>query len=171
MADRLSGFESHPIRDPRRSAGSIALRPQTIERISAPSSVSPAGKVSSTDVRLKLMADERCDLLCLDAPRAEEVRAALPSQEIVEPAGRRAHALADPTRLSVAAALAAGDELCGCDLAFLLGRAENLVSHHLRVLREAGLVEPRREGKTVMCSLTEDGRALLGAVLGEEVRA
>src|SRR5215212_3420528 len=99
------------------------------------------------------MPDERCDLLCLDAPRAEEVRAALPSQEAVELARLRARALADPTRLSVAAALAAGDELCGCDLAFLLGRAENLVSHHLRALREAGLVTSRREGKTVMCSL------------------
>lgn len=117
------------------------------------------------------MTDERCELLCLDAPRAEEVRAQLPSQEALELASRRARALADPTRLGVAAALAAGDELCGCDLAFLLGRAENLVSHHLRTLREAGLVSSRREGKTVMCSLTDEGRALLASVLGAEARA
>jgi ArsR family transcriptional regulator, lead/cadmium/zinc/bismuth-responsive transcriptional repressor len=117
------------------------------------------------------MPDEHCDLLCLDASRAEEVRAELPSQDVLERAARRAQALADPTRLSVATALAAGDELCGCDLAFLLGRAENLVSHHLRVLREAGLVRSRRDGKTVMCSLTEEGRALLASVLREVVPA
>ncbi len=117
------------------------------------------------------MTEERCALLCLDAPRAEAVRAGLPSQEALELGARRARALGDPTRLSVAAALAAGEELCGCDLAFLLGRAENLVSHHLRALREAGLVRSRRDGKTVMCSLTDEGRALLASVLTETVRS
>lgn len=115
------------------------------------------------------MAGERCDLLCIDAPRAEQVRRALPPAEALEQAAGRARALADPTRLSVAAALAAGDELCGCDLAFVLGRAENLVSHHVRALRDAGLVRSRREGKTVMHALTEEGHALLGAVRGQEV--
>ncbi len=44
-------------------------------------------------------------------------------------------------------------------------RAENLVSHHLRSLRAAGLVSSRRDGKMVMYSLTEAGRSLLAAVL------
>jgi DNA-binding transcriptional ArsR family regulator len=108
---------------------------------------------------------ERCDLLCLDLPRAEEVRAGLPRTDELERSARRAQALSDPTRLSVAAAIAAGDELCGCDLAWVLGRAQNLVSHHLRALREAGFVESRRDGKMVMHSLTADGRALLDSVL------
>jgi DNA-binding transcriptional ArsR family regulator len=50
------------------------------------------------------------------------------------------------------------------DLAWVSERAENLVSH-LRALRAAGLVSSRREGKMVMYSLTDAGRALLGAVL------
>src|ERR687884_890795 len=104
------------------------------------------------------MPDERCDLLCLDLPRAEEVRAALPVTDELERSARRAQALSDPTRLSVAAALACGDELCGCDLAWVLGRAQNLVSHHLRALREAGLVASRRDGETLMHSLTPEGR-------------
>jgi DNA-binding transcriptional ArsR family regulator len=54
-----------------------------------------------------------------------------------------------------------------CDLAWISGRAQNLVSHHLRVLRSHGLVSCRRDGKLVMYSLTDEGRSLLGAVLGE----
>jgi ArsR family transcriptional regulator, lead/cadmium/zinc/bismuth-responsive transcriptional repressor len=115
--------------------------------------------------------EERCDLLCLDLPRAEEVRAALPGTAQLARSARRAQALSDPTRLGVAVALAEGGELCGCDLAWVLGRAQNLVSHHVRALREAGVVSSRREGKAVMHSLTAEGRALLRSVLGVEVPA
>jgi DNA-binding transcriptional ArsR family regulator len=44
-------------------------------------------------------------------------------------------------------------------------RAENLVGHHLRGLREAGLADPRRDGKIVFSSLTAIGRRLLDAHL------
>jgi DNA-binding transcriptional ArsR family regulator len=115
------------------------------------------------------MADERCDLVCLDVPHAEEVRAGLPDGDLVGRAARRAQALADPTRLSVALALDRGGELCGCDLAWILGRAPNLVSHHLKSLRETGLVTARREGKTVFFSLSEEGRTLLVGVLDREL--
>ena len=80
----------------------------------------------------------------------------------------RAKALGDPTRLTLAAALAETDELCVCDLSWVAERAENLVSHHLRALRSAGLVVSRRDGKMVMYSLTPEGRALL-SVLGGAV--
>jgi DNA-binding transcriptional ArsR family regulator len=43
-------------------------------------------------------------------------------------------------------------------------RSENLVSHHLRTLRAAGLVASRRDGKMVLYSLTGSGRGLLTAV-------
>ena len=83
----------------------------------------------------------------------------------------RARGLADPTRLSLAAALADVEELCVCDLAWIAGRSQNLVSHHLRALRSYGLVGSRRNGKMVMYSLTAEGRALLDAVLPAEVQA
>ncbi len=76
-----------------------------------------------------------------------------------------ARTLGDPTRLTVAVALREGGELCVCDLAWITGRAENLVGHHLRTLREAGLARSRREGKIVFYSLTGVGRALLDAHL------
>ena len=52
-----------------------------------------------------------------------------------------------------------------CDLAWVTERAENLVSHHARMLRSVGLAASRREGKMVLYRLTENGRALLDAVL------
>lgn len=108
------------------------------------------------------MADDRCDLLCLDLPRAEAIRAQLDPTAAVA-AAARAKALGDPTRLLLALALRDGGELCVCDLAWISGRAENLVGHHLRALRAAGLAQSRREGKIVFYSLTDIGQALLTA--------
>ena len=111
------------------------------------------------------MADDRCDFLCLDLPKAERLRAVRLDEPSAQLLAERAKALSDPTRLTLAAALGATDELCVCDLAWVSERAENLVSHHLRALRAAGLVNSRRDGKMVMYSLTDAGRSLLAAVL------
>ena len=110
------------------------------------------------------MSDDRCDLLCLDLPKAEQLRAARLQHEVSVALAERAKALGDPTRLMLALALADGDELCVCDLAWVAERSENLVSHHLRVLRAAGLVRSRRDGKMVMYAVTEAGGALIDAV-------
>jgi DNA-binding transcriptional ArsR family regulator len=109
-------------------------------------------------------ADERCELLCLDLPLAERLRALRLDAEQARAAAGRFQALADPTRLTIAAALRDGGELCVCDLAWIVERSQNLVSHHLRVLRQAGLVEYRRQGKMALYSLTADGWAALEGV-------
>jgi len=85
--------------------------------------------------------------------------------EEAEFAAGRARALADPTRLTLACALVEAEELCVCDLSWIVERSQNLVSHHVRTLRSHGLVRARREGKMVMYSLTDEGRELVGAVL------
>jgi DNA-binding transcriptional ArsR family regulator len=105
--------------------------------------------------------DDRCDLLCLDLPKAEAIRAARPSDRQARALAEGFRALGDPTRLTIALALREGGELCVCDLAWITERAENLVSHHLRALRAAGLADYRRDGKMSLYSLTERGRALL----------
>jgi len=110
---------------------------------------------------------DRCGLLCLDLDKAERLRSELLRPELAEQLARRAKALGDPTRLTLAVALAATDELCVCDLSWIAGRPENLVSHHLRLLRAVGLVFSRREGKMVMYSMTESGRASLEALRAE----
>ena len=60
-------------------------------------------------------------------------------------------ALADPVRLRIVSMLAAAPEgaACGCDLEDPLGLSQPTVSHHLRVLREAGIVEGSRQGRWV----------------------
>ena len=83
----------------------------------------------------------------------------------------RAKALGDGTRLMLAASLQHVEELCVCDLSWISGRAENLVSHHLRRLRSAAIVSSRREGKMVLYALTDEGRDLLGAVLNIKAAA
>ena len=110
------------------------------------------------------MPDDRCDLLCLDLPRAEVIRQNLDERAAVA-AAARAKALGDRTRMIVALALREGGELCVCDLAWITARAENLVGHHLRALRSAGLASSRREHKIVFYALTDAGRQLLGAHL------
>jgi len=110
--------------------------------------------------------DDRCDLLCLDLPRAELLRRRRLALEPAQHMAGRARGLADPTRLMLAAALLEAEELCVCDLSWISERASNLVSHHLRVLRSVGLVTSRRDGKLVIYRLTPDGEALVGAVLG-----
>jgi DNA-binding transcriptional ArsR family regulator len=111
------------------------------------------------------VSDDRCDLLCLDVEKAERLRHERLDGELALRLAGQARALADPTRLTIAAALAATDELCVCDLAWVTERAENLVSHHARSLRSLGLAASRREGKMVLYRLTASGRALLHAVV------
>jgi DNA-binding transcriptional ArsR family regulator len=117
------------------------------------------------------VANDRCDLLCLDLPRAEELRKARLSAQAADRLAAGAKALGDPTRLTLAVALRDGGELCVCDLSWVVERAENLVSHHVRALRAAGLVHSRRDGKMVIYALSEHGRVLLDAVLADRVTA
>jgi ArsR family transcriptional regulator, lead/cadmium/zinc/bismuth-responsive transcriptional repressor len=113
------------------------------------------------------VSQDRCDLICIDAPRAEAIRAKLLGEGEALGAAERAKALSEPTRLTLAEALREGEELCVCDLSWIAGRSQNLVSHHLGTLRTRGLVRSRRDGKMVMYSLTEAGASLLSAVLGD----
>ena len=109
-------------------------------------------------------AVDTCDLLCLDLPKAERVRDGLPAAEEIETLAASAKALGDPTRLGIALALEASESACVCDLGWIVGRDERLVSHHLRLLKAAGLARSERDGKMVMYELTELGRALLAAI-------
>jgi DNA-binding transcriptional ArsR family regulator len=111
--------------------------------------------------------DDRCDLLCLDLAKAEAIRAGRPSVRRARTLAQGFRALGDPTRLTIALALREGGELCVCDLAWISERAENLVSHHLRALRAAGLADHRRDGKMALYSLTERGQVLLDTLTSE----
>lgn len=102
---------------------------------------------------------DSCDLLCLDLPAAEAVRASL-DRERTAGIAAAAKVFSDPARLLIVQALAQ-QELCGCDLGWVTGQSEKVVSHHLIRLRRDGLVESRRDGKVVFAALTARGREML----------
>ena len=111
-----------------------------------------------------------CDLLCLDLPKAEAVRAAMAPMEQLDAWSAAAKALGDPTRLAVALALRDGERACVCDLAWIVGRDEaRLPSRPPAESRPARALRARR--RMVMYELTARGRDLLAAVAAGEVRA
>lgn len=65
------------------------------------------------------------------------------------------HALADPVRLRILSILAASPdgEVCVCELVGPVGKSQPTVSHHLKILSEAGLVQGARRGKWVWYAL------------------
>jgi ArsR family transcriptional regulator len=91
----------------------------------------------------------------------------LDADEATHTAGLLA-ALADPVRLRIVSMLAAAPEgeACGCELEAPLGLAQPTVSHHLRILREAGLVVGERRGRWVHYSLVPDRLEEIRAALG-----
>lgn len=80
-------------------------------------------------------------------------------------------AIADPHRLTILATLArAQDEVCVCDFTDGLPLNQPTVSHHLRILREAGLVTCERRGTWVYYRLADDALARLNDALGSVLR-
>lgn len=72
----------------------------------------------------------------------------------------RFNALADPARIAIMARLRRQPR-CVCDLQVELGMASNLLSYHLRILREAGLVVGTRRGRRVEYRIRPEGLAQL----------
>ncbi len=89
----------------------------------------------------------------------------------VAPGDRQAEAalfkaLADPHRLTILATLARAEaDVCVCDLGDGLPLNQPTVSHHLKILRDAGLVAGERRGTWVYYRLADDARARLTAAL------
>ena len=81
---------------------------------------------------------------------------------------RMFRALGDPVRLRLLSRVAshAGGEACVCDLSVGLDLSQPTISHHLKVLREAGLLECERRGTWVYYWVVPSALAQLSAVLG-----
>ena len=77
-------------------------------------------------------------------------------------------ALADPVRLRLLSLVAAQGEICSCNLEEPLGKSQPTVSHHTKVLAEAGLITGERRGKWMWWSVVPERLALLRRLLGGE---
>jgi DNA-binding transcriptional ArsR family regulator len=92
----------------------------------------------------------------IDADRVAHARSRLPS---AEDAGRLTSLLglmADPVRIRLIYALDVAEELCVGDLALALQVSEDSVTYALRLLRAAGLVVTRKQGRVAYNRLAED---------------
>jgi len=72
--------------------------------------------------------------------------------------------LSDRTRLRIVRLLLDGD-LCVCELMSVLGMAQSRISHQLRILRDAGLVEDTRDGQWIIYHIPENVRATISPLL------
>jgi ArsR family transcriptional regulator len=91
--------------------------------------------------------------------------APLPARE-ADRLAARFKALADPTRVAIVNRLAAADECCVCDLNAAFDLSQPTISHHLKVLREAGLVESSRRGTWAYYRLVPEAVEQLRQTLG-----
>jgi ArsR family transcriptional regulator len=78
-------------------------------------------------------------------------------EDVAQALAARFKALSDPSRVAIVNRLAGAEEVCVCDFIGALGLSQPTVSHHLKVLREAGLVEvARKRGTWVYYRLVPD---------------
>jgi len=82
----------------------------------------------------------------------------------LDPEIRLLSALADPTRLAIVRQLATDVETCACDFTSCCDVGQPTVSHHLRVLREAGVVTSERRGQWIFYRLSPDVADRLGTI-------
>ncbi len=90
-----------------------------------------------------------CEHIQVHPEVVARVRAAMPDTEEQMRLSDLFRMFGDPTRIRILCALDVS-ELCVCDLAQLVGLSVSAVSHQLRLLKAAGLVTYRREGKNVI---------------------
>lgn len=91
----------------------------------------------------------------VDPAAVDRARDRLPSAEVAADVTSVLTLIADPTRMRLLFALDAADELCVGDLALALEVSEDAASYGLRMLRTAGLVRRRREGRKAFYRLAE----------------
>ena len=100
------------------------------------------------------MPDDLCEYLIINKERVGQINSNLTPDELILGMADRFKALSDPSRLKIVLALEY-DDLCVCDIAALMGLSQPSVSHHLRSLRQLGIVKFRKSGKMALYSLKD----------------
>ena len=96
-----------------------------------------------------------CDYMHAHQEIIDKVETAMPQDEILYDLAELFKVFGDTTRIRILYVLSEA-EMCVCDIAQLLNMTTSAISHQLRVLKQAGLVKYRREGKTIFYSLSDD---------------
>jgi ArsR family transcriptional regulator len=102
-------------------------------------------------------SNELCCTSVVEAPLSQAEAANL---------ARILSALADPVRLRLLSLVAAQTEICSCDLEAPLAKSQPTVSHHTRVLAEAGLIVGEKRGRWTWWRVEPDRLAAIRTALG-----
>lgn len=102
-----------------------------------------------------LLESASCDCNVIHQDKVDLVKKKMPEEQVVYKAGDFFKVIGDKTRIKILLALHE-TELCVCDIAVLLDMNQSAISHQLRVLKQAGLVKYRKEGRIVFYSLDDD---------------
>src|SRR3546814_9333306 len=113
---------------------------------------------------------DACPTRCGDPERVTSVRERRVDRDEARRLAEQFKLLGDPTRARLLYALLEAGELCVCDLAETIGVPESSVSHALRLLRTAGIVRNRRDGRIIYYSLDDSHVRLLLALSLEHLR-
>ena len=122
-------------------------------------------------IHSKVRAVPVCDGTHIDAEHEAEIIRRIPDEAAaVDIASVFSH-LSDSTRVRLLSMLSLSP-MCVCEMADILGMSQPAVSHHLRVLRQCGIIKYRRQGKRTNYYLNPDEsgemiRKLLSVVCGE----
>jgi ArsR family transcriptional regulator, arsenate/arsenite/antimonite-responsive transcriptional repressor len=114
-----------------------------------------------TETRTRGPAVSGGDALCC----ASVTSAPMSEDEALE-LSRVLGALADPVRLRLLSLVASCDEICSCDLEAPLGKSQPTVSHHTKVLAEAGLIVGEKRGRWMWWRVEPNRLAAVRQALG-----
>lgn len=89
----------------------------------------------------------------------------LASEPALQRLARVFHALSDETRLRIVARLLTGEQ-CNCDLMMTLDAAQSRLSFHMKILKEAGLVTDRRQGRWIHYSIVPETMQEIQRIIG-----
>ena len=98
---------------------------------------------------------ESCQVKCINPSKVRSLVRSLPTTSAVERISTVFQVMGDPSRLKILHCVSQGD-VCVCDLSAVLGMNVSAVSHQLRLLRTLNLIKPRRDGRVVYYSLSDD---------------
>ena len=107
------------------------------------------------------LAPDSCDVRMVDPARVAEVRQELIGLPEAERLAGLFRLLGDRHRTRILFALSEAGELCVCDIAAAVGVPETSVSQSMRLLRTAGVVRARRDGRMIWYRLDDDHVSLL----------
>lgn len=98
---------------------------------------------------------ELTETLHIGKVQAEKIISGMKSEDVIHRTAELFGVLSDPTRVKIFLALSKV-ELCVGDLARIVGVSDSAASHQLRILRNMGLVDYRKEGKLAFYSLSDE---------------